>query len=453
MCEAFSASRFRNTSRHGRRAVLLGAAIAFGVMIITLLNAFTSGAIENIKSNLAYAVGGHVFISGTELVDGRREVDRIGDDTVLRAAVEQAGQRIESIHRRSTAFATLIFGSKTAVQAVEGVNFAEETEFSRGLQVREGAVVFDGNTDPRSLILPASAAERLGVQVGETVLVRLQTVTGQQNVGEFRVAAIVEELIGSSLSGAYTSLEYLNSLIGLAPGEYQLFNVVVRNVQDIDAVADDMYHAMRATGALVERPYASARSEEELEDESMQLIGQLFGQAGVRLVEEPWEGTKFSLTTLNEMMEPVVAAMGVLDAIARGIFVVLLVITAVGILNTFRMIMLERVREIGTMRAFGMQKGTVRGIFLWEAAIIAAAGARWGCPRPASSRSSCPGLTFPECRALSSSWTGGTSPSSPRPANLITNMLIVLVISLAAALLPANAAARLQPVEALGAHY
>lgn len=444
---------FRNTSRHGRRAVLLGAAIAFGVMIITLLNAFTSGAIENIKSNLAYAVGGHVFISGTELVDGRREVDRIGDDTVLRAAVEQAGQRIESIHRRSTAFATLIFGSKTAVQAVEGVNFAEETEFSRGLQVREGAVVFDGNTDPRSLILPASAAERLGVQVGETVLVRLQTVTGQQNVGELRVAAIVEELIGSSLSGAYTSLEYLNSLIGLAPGEYQLFNVVVRNVQDIDAVADDMYHAMRAAGALVERPYASARSEEELEDESMQLIGQLFGQAGVRLVEEPWEGTKFSLTTLNEMMEPVVAAMGVLDAIARGIFVVLLVITAVGILNTFRMIMLERVREIGTMRAFGMQKGTVRGIFLWEAAIIAAAGGAVGLSAAGVIAFIVSRLDFSGVPGFEFFLDGGHVTFVATPGDLITNMLIVLVISLAAALLPANAAARLQPVEALGAHY
>lgn len=443
----------RNTRRQGRRAVLLGAAIAFGVMIITLLNAFTSGAIANIKGNLAYAVGGHVFITGAELVDDRREVARIGDDRVLRAALEQVEAPVQSIHRRSMAFATLIFGSKTTVQTIEGVNFAEETEFSKGLQVREGATVFDGSTDPRSLILPASSAERLGVQVGETVLVRLQTVTGQQNVGEFRVAAVIEELLGSGVSGAYTSLDYLNSLIGLAPGEYQMFNVVVDDVQQIDAVAAQLEAALTGAGALVERPFLRMTSHEDLEDESMEVLAQMFGQAGVRLVEEPWEGTKFSLSTLNEMMQPVVSAMTVLDAIARGIFVVLLVITAVGILNTFRMIMLERVREIGTMRAFGMQKGTVRSIFLWEAAIISLAGGVVGLLAAGIISFAVSRLNFSGVPGFEFFLDGGHVTFVATPGDLIANMMIVLVISLAAALLPARAAANLEPVEALSAHY
>ncbi|MQY77227.1 MAG: FtsX-like permease family protein [Spirochaeta sp.] len=53
------------------------------------------------------------------------------------------------------------------------------------------------------------------------------------------------------------------------------------------------------------------------------------------------------------------------------VFILLLVITMVGITNTFRMIMLERTREIGTMRALGMQRGSVRNIFLSEALFIA----------------------------------------------------------------------------------
>ena len=117
-------------------------------------------------------------------------------------------------------------------------------------------------------------------------------------------------------------------------------------------------------GALVERPYAEPQSYEELEEESAQALGRLFGQAVAVIAEEPWEGTKFFVMTLNEMMEPIVAAMRILDGIALGIFVILLVITGVGILNTFRMIIIERTREIGTMRAFGMQKKTVRSIFL-----------------------------------------------------------------------------------------
>src|SRR5690606_13799236 len=145
----------RNTRREGRRGVLLGGAIAFSVMVITLLNAFTAGAVSNIKNNLAYVVGGHVFITGTELVDGRREVDRIGDDARLQAALAAVEDRVVSVHRRSTAVATFIFGSKAVTYALEGVDFAAEPDFAKGLAVREGTTVFDAATDPRAVILPA----------------------------------------------------------------------------------------------------------------------------------------------------------------------------------------------------------------------------------------------------------------------------------------------------------
>ena len=43
----------------------------------------------------------------------------------------------------------------------------------------------------------------------------------------------------------------------------------------------------------------------------------------------------------------------------------------IGILNTYRVIVYERTREIGTMRAIGMQASDVKRIFLYEAAALA----------------------------------------------------------------------------------
>ena len=51
---------------------------------------------------------------------------------------------------------------------------------------------------------------------------------------------------------------------------------------------------------------------------------------------------------------------------------------------------------------------------------------------------------------LSSSWTAAMLRSRPRRRTFAVNVAIVLVISLASAFLPANAAANLEPVEALG---
>lgn len=195
---------FRNTRRQARRSVLLGGAIAFGVMIITLVNAFTQGAVGNVRSNFSYAAGGHIFVTGTELTESRREVGRIGDDRPLRAAVDPSDPRIASVHRRSAAYGSLIFGARTVSQQIEGVDFAAEEHFRRGLQVREGSV--EDLSDPQLLILPAKAADRLGIRVGESLLVRLQSVTGQQNVGEFRVVAIIKDTGSFGLSSAYTSL-------------------------------------------------------------------------------------------------------------------------------------------------------------------------------------------------------------------------------------------------------
>jgi len=443
---------FRNTLRQKRRAALLAGAIAFGVMIITLLNAFTSGAVGNIKRNLSYAAGGHIFISGSQLTESRREVGRIGDDHVLRAAVDEKDPRILSIHRRSSAYGSLIFGSRSVMHQIQGVDFAAETQFQKGLQVRHGSV--EDLTDPRLLILPAKAAQRLGVEVGETLLVRLQTVTGQENVGEFRVIAVIEDTGSFGMASAYASLGYLNSLIGLEPSEYQMLSVFLADMKDIDAVADEIYQAIVAQGAPVERPYAGSQlqSYEDLEAESADALAVLFGQAVSKIVEEPWEGTKFSVMTLNEMMQPIVSAMTVLDGIALGIFVIILLITGVGILNTFRMVILERTREIGTMRAFGMQKKTVRGIFLWEAAIISLGGgviglALAGIIAAVLSRMTwtTPGLEF--------FLDNGRFTFAVTLANLCLNLSIVLAMSLLAALLPANAAAKLPPAKALGTHY
>lgn len=99
-----------------------------------------------------------------------------------------------------------------------------------------------------------------------------------------------------------------------------------------------------------------------------------------------------------------------------------------------------------------MQKKTVRTIFLWEAAFISLGGgvaglALAGLIAAVVSRISfaSPGLEF--------FLDGGHITFAMTASDLIGNLLILLAMSLLAALLPANAAAKLQPAKALGAHY
>ena len=68
---------FRNTVRQKKRSYLLGGAIAFGFLIITLLNGFTSGLVVSVKENFSGIFGGHIFITGEEITERGSIVGKI----------------------------------------------------------------------------------------------------------------------------------------------------------------------------------------------------------------------------------------------------------------------------------------------------------------------------------------------------------------------------------------
>ena len=121
----------------------------------------------------------------------------------------------------------------------------------------------------------------------------------------------------------------------------------------------------------------------------------------------------------------------------------------VGILNTFRMTMFERIREIGTMRAIGMQRSQVRNLFLLEALFLALGGVVVGLVVALIVMGIVSlfnlGVDTPLFMILKN---GHFSFKVPLTRG-ISNILIIAALTLAAAYLPARAAARLEPAQAL----
>ncbi len=165
--------------------------------------------------------------------------------------------------------------------------------------------------------------------------------------------------------------------------------------------------------------------------------------------EQPWEGVRYKVATLNDMLSSVKQIVNVLNGVSLAILLVLFVIIMVGILNTFRMTMYERIREIGTMRAVGMQRPQVRNLFLLEALFLALAGAVVGIALAAVAMAIISafnlGVNSPIFMLLQNGhltfrvpvWKGAQ------------NIAIIAILTLLAAWLPARSAARLLPAEAL----
>lgn len=431
----------RNVWRQKKRSFLLAGAIAFGMFVITAINGLTGGVVDNIRVNFSHALGGHVFISGREYLDRGTIVYRIHDEEQLVAALEDNAGAIESVTRRSQAMPSIIFGTRQAMQLVYGVDFAEEDKLLSSLVVTAGSLKDVANE--RIVILPGSVAERLGVEPGETVLMRLDTVTGQRNVGEFVVIALIEDQERYGVSAAYVNRAYLNSLLGLGPNDYQALNLFLTSMDKADEVGSSLRAAL---GVPEPKRLADVRGMDE-EEAMRELLG--FSRASEI---EPWEGIQYQVTTINQIMEPVEAAVNALKSIGLVIFIILLVITMVGITNTFRMILIERTKEIGTMRAFGMQRGVVRNVFLMEALLLSAGGACAGLALYGVTAFILGRITWDTVPAMQFFLSQGRITFAASAGEVVFNLCLILAMSLVAAYFPAKAAAKLSPVKAMSSN-
>jgi putative ABC transport system permease protein len=428
---------FRNLSRQKKRSFLLGGAIAFGILIITLVNSFTAGFVENVQENFSHFFAGHVFLYGYEKSPSGRLITVIRDDKVLIETIESLKNLpIQYLSRRSSLDGTLIFEGESISQEVVGVNWQEERYLSDRLILREGSME-RVLADPRALILNEKMAERLNVQVGDTLLVQLQTVTGQQNVGEFILAATSIDTGFFSAVSAYAHRSHVNRLLNIAEDEYISLGLFLEDMLLMERAAQML------TGAL---------------EDKVSLVPRFSGPQGFqeqrnRLLEEQWEGTRYQLFTIGDFLEPLNQVASTLNTVGLVVVLILFVIIMVGVTNTFRMVIHERTREIGTMRSLGLQRGGVRSLFLLEALLLSLGGAVVGLAAAFVVALVLSLINFGTDSQFFIILREGHLLFKVLPARIAGNILIVGVLTLLAALLPANRAAKMDPAHALRKTY
>ncbi|MFP4364546.1 MAG: ABC transporter permease [Spirochaetia bacterium] len=431
----------RNVYRQRKRTFLLAGLIAFGILVLTVINALSASFVENVEDNFANLLAGHIFIDGVEKsADGRNEISVIRDDDEILAAFDDAGIEVTGVSRRSEFTGAVIFQGDSVRQQFVGVNWDNEGFLTTRLSLVEGSFENMQNQDPdgfkRGIILSSDIADRLNLELQDRVVVRLETVTGQQNVGDFTVAGFSYDagLFGSI--SAYADLEYVTHLIGLEPGEYQTMGVFLQDL-DMAPEATDQYYQ-----ALSQRVNVFPRGEE---DEGENPVEALFDAAE----DEEWEGVRYRVYNVIELVSDVQQVTGAINIIGYSAFFVLFFIVTVGIVNTFRMIMAERIKEIGTMRALGMQRDKLLQLFLTEAFILGAGGIAAGMIISFLVMFGVNAIDFGVDNVFSLFMKQGHVTFRLIPLQVITNFFVVSILTVAAAFFPAKKAAYMPPVDAL----
>ncbi len=164
-----------------------------------------------------------------------------------------------------------------------------------------------------------------------------------------------------------------------------------------------------------------------------------------------WRSTIIDVQTMYETGEKILKLEGVLNLITLVMVLVLFFIILIGVINTLRMTIRERTREIGTVRAIGMQSKDVRNLFITETLLLSIFSSIAGVLLaflamvilshiPMRNMTDNPmGMFLVNSRLyFIPSWTA-----------IVGNMLFIWILACATAYFPARRAAKLSPGAAL----
>lgn len=159
-------------------------------------------------------------------------------------------------------------------------------------------------------------------------------------------------------------------------------------------------------------------------------------------------GFRCEIKTWNEISVFYTKVRAMFDMIFMFIFSIVFVVVTMSVINTMGMAVLERTREIGTLRAIGVKRGGISRLFAMEGAMLGFIGTAGGAVINIA--------VWAAIRMARLNYVPpGNSSSVPLVVDLLPSTMLGLAsflvfLSLMAAIVPARRAARLNVVDALG---
>ena len=355
---------FRNLSRQKKRSFLLGGAIAFGFFIVTFVDALAGGSLRNLSEQFSFLFGGNIFIQASQK-DDDLVMTVTKDALFIEDVLKESGIRYTSQGKRTLLFGTIIYEGQKAVTNISGCDFEKEKRLKDSISLVQGS--WENMQDSNALIIGETMAENLGIEVGETVLFEMQTAKDYATVGEFKIAAINRDssLLGSIM--VYSHIAYLNELYELDEDAFFFYTIMAEDHENQDALANQLETIIKKYKPVTSRLEAVKKN-------PLNIVRGINEQ----LKEASWEGDMYSVITFDDQVPNIKQILSVVQYVSLGILVALFLVIMIGISNTYKMVIFERIKEIGTMRALGVKQKEAGRIFMWEAVLLSLFGSLVG---------------------------------------------------------------------------
>lgn len=354
----------RNLVQARRRSLLLGSAIGLVTALLVLLSSMSAGIRDNLIREATIMSAGHVVVAGFFKQTVSQAAPIVTGKDKLREIIEKNVPEVDYIVERGRGFGKMTSETGSTTVGVTGIVYEDELRLIERLRLAKESAYKEGGRDevlgdahrlaePNTVVLFVSQAKRLGVGPGDVVTFQTETSGGRTNTADATVVAVAEDLGLISSFAVFAPIQLVRELYQLNEDSTGAWWIYLKDIDDAPAVMNRLRDAYAAAGyPLLEhdaRPFFF-----KFED----------------VTAEDWVGQKIDVTTWDDEVSFLLWVITAFDTITLSLVAVLIVIIAVGIMNTMWNVVRERTREIGTMRAIGMSRSRVLGLFLLEALLL-----------------------------------------------------------------------------------
>ncbi len=412
---------YRGLLRNRRRSLANLLAIALGFAAIALFAGYTHNIYRGLSNHAIYGeLLGHLTLSKRGMNrEGKLHPERylLTSEEVMRiTALTKADPHVTLITPRLALSGIISNGRASTIFVAEGLDPAAAKQLQAGLMTWDvddggtkhtmlGTQALDA-TKPDTITLAQGLGELLRLKPGTRASLLSNTLSGQANA----VDVVMGGLFNSGNADtddlyAFMPLELARSLYD-APGRADRLTILLDDMRQTEPTRKHLLKALKKAGFDVE------------------------------------------IRTWNELSAFYTQVRGMFNMIFGFIFSIVLTVVIMGIANSMSMTVVERTREIGTLRAIGLRRSGVVRLFVGEAALLTLLGCITGFL-----------LTLAVKYAIDAANISYVPPNQSGPVPLLVDLdvmsMVLTALAMAgvgalAAWLPARRAARQPIIDSLG---
>jgi putative ABC transport system permease protein len=422
---------YRNILSHGRRSLFLGGAIAGATALLVFLGCLSSGVKATMLESATTVATGHLNVGGFFKITAGQCAPLVTDYKKIEDIVRKTLPDLDYVTARGRGWARLVSDEASAQVGIAGVDMANEPMLPKVLKMREGNLA--DLAKPGSILIFESQAKKFKVKTGDSMVFSVLTDRGVNNTVDVRVCGVAEDMGLMTSWNVFVPQVTLNQLYQINDSATGALLVYLKNMNRIPQDMDLLRKALSQAGYSI------------MDREANKAFWMKFEEVN----REEWTGQKLDITTWQDEISYVIWALTAIDGLSLVLTSVLLVIIAVGIMNSLWIAIRERTREIGTLRAIGMRRRLVMVMFVLEAFCLGVMGTAVGAGLGCLAALALNALHLPVPEGAQFFTMSTTLKFALDPARIFGGAAVITLCCTLVSVIPSLKAARMKPVTAM----